>query len=63
MKAAVFDEAHQPLTVENVEYAPLKRREVLVHTANAGLCYRAPRPQQSSSSRCCGQAVRRQSSA
>ncbi len=39
MKAAIFHEAHQPLTIENVEHAPLKRREVLVRTAYAGLCH------------------------
>jgi S-(hydroxymethyl)glutathione dehydrogenase/alcohol dehydrogenase len=39
MKAAVFHEPHQPLTIENVEHAPLKRREVLVRTAFAGLCH------------------------
>ena len=39
MKAAVFHEPHQPLTIENVEHAPLKRREVLVRTAYAGLCH------------------------
>src|SRR6188472_1636037 len=39
MKAAIFHEAHQPLTIENVEHAPLKRREVLVRTAFAGLCH------------------------
>lgn len=39
MKAAIFHEAHQPLTVENVEHAPLKRREVLVRTAYPGHCH------------------------
>ena len=39
MKAAVLHEAHQPLTIEDVEHAPLKRREVLVRTAFAGLCH------------------------
>jgi S-(hydroxymethyl)glutathione dehydrogenase/alcohol dehydrogenase len=39
MKAAVFHEPNQPLTIENVEHAPLKRREVLVRTAFAGLCH------------------------
>ena len=39
MKAAVFHEPNQPLTIENVEHAPLKRREVLVRTAYAGLCH------------------------
>src|SRR5271157_4298304 len=39
MKAAVFHEPHQPLTIEEVQLAPLKRREVLVRTAFAGLCH------------------------
>jgi S-(hydroxymethyl)glutathione dehydrogenase/alcohol dehydrogenase len=39
MRAAVFHEPNQPLTIENVEHAPLKRREVLVRTAYAGLCH------------------------
>src|ERR1700756_4716725 len=39
MKAAVFHEPHQPLTIEDVQHAPLKRREVLVRTAYAGLCH------------------------
>ena len=39
MRAAVFHEPNQPLTIENVEHAPLKRREVLVRTA-----YRRPVP-------------------
>src|SRR5215472_8145378 len=39
MKAAVLHEANQPLTIEDVEHAPLKRREVLVRTAFAGLCH------------------------
>jgi len=39
MKAAVFHEPHQPLTIEDVQHAPLKRREVLVRTAFAGLCH------------------------
>ena len=39
MKAAVFHEPHQPLTIEDVQHAPLKHREVLVRTAFAGLCH------------------------
>src|ERR1700750_2428942 len=39
MKAAVFHEAHQPLTIEEVEIAKPKRREVLLRTAYAGLCH------------------------
>ncbi len=39
MKAAVFHEPHQPLTIEDVQHAPAKRREVLVRTAFAGLCH------------------------
>lgn len=39
MKAAVFHEAHQPLTIEDVEIEKPKRREVLLRTAYAGLCH------------------------
>ena len=39
MKAAVFHAAHQPLTIEDVEIAKPKRREVLLRTAFAGLCH------------------------
>jgi S-(hydroxymethyl)glutathione dehydrogenase/alcohol dehydrogenase len=39
MKAAVFHAAHQPLTIEDVEIAKPKRREVLLRTAYAGLCH------------------------
>jgi S-(hydroxymethyl)glutathione dehydrogenase / alcohol dehydrogenase len=39
MRAAVFHEAHQPLTIENVEIEKPKRREVLLRTAFAGLCH------------------------
>jgi S-(hydroxymethyl)glutathione dehydrogenase/alcohol dehydrogenase len=39
MKAAVLHEAHQPLTIEDVQVAKPKRREVLVRTAFAGLCH------------------------
>lgn len=39
MKAAVFHEANQPLTIENVEIEKPKRREVLLRTAYAGLCH------------------------
>ena len=39
MKAAVFHEAHQPLTIEDVEIEKPKRREVLLRTAFAGLCH------------------------
>src|SRR6201986_1056770 len=35
----VSPEPNQPLPIENVEHAPLKRREVLVRTAFAGLCH------------------------
>jgi S-(hydroxymethyl)glutathione dehydrogenase/alcohol dehydrogenase len=39
MKAAVFHAAHHPLTIEDVEIAKPKRREVLLRTAYAGLCH------------------------
>ena len=39
MRAAIFHEPHQPLTIENVEHAPVKRREVSVRSAYAGLCH------------------------
>ncbi|MGA8194912.1 MAG: Zn-dependent alcohol dehydrogenase [Acetobacteraceae bacterium] len=39
MKAAVFHAPHQPLTIEDVQHAPVKRREVLVRTSFAGLCH------------------------
>jgi S-(hydroxymethyl)glutathione dehydrogenase/alcohol dehydrogenase len=39
MRAAVFHEANQPLTIEDVEIEKPKRREVLLRTAFAGLCH------------------------
>nr|WP_294523043.1 Zn-dependent alcohol dehydrogenase [uncultured Rhodopila sp.] len=39
MKAAVFHEANQPLTIEDVEIEKPGRREVLLRTAYAGLCH------------------------
>lgn len=39
MQAAVFHEASHPLTIEDVEHAKPKRREVLLRTAFAGLCH------------------------
>lgn len=39
MKAAVFQAAHEPLTIEDVEIDKPKRREVLLRTAFAGLCH------------------------
>ena len=39
MKAAVLHAPHQPLTIEDVEHAKPKRREVLLRTAFAGLCH------------------------
>jgi S-(hydroxymethyl)glutathione dehydrogenase / alcohol dehydrogenase len=39
MKAAVFHAPNVPLTIENVEHAKPKRREVLLRTAFAGLCH------------------------
>jgi S-(hydroxymethyl)glutathione dehydrogenase/alcohol dehydrogenase len=39
MRAAIMHAAHQPLTIEEVQVAKPKRREVLVRTAFAGLCH------------------------
>jgi len=39
MKAAVFHEPNQPLTIEDVQIEKPKRREVLLRTAYAGLCH------------------------
>jgi S-(hydroxymethyl)glutathione dehydrogenase/alcohol dehydrogenase len=39
MKAAVLQAANQPLTIEEVELARPKSREVLLRTAFAGLCH------------------------
>lgn len=39
MKAAVFHGPNMPLTIENVEHARPKRREILLRTAFAGLCH------------------------
>lgn len=39
MRAAVFHEAHQPMTIENVEFAKPGPHEVLLNTAYAGLCH------------------------
>ena len=39
MRAAVFHEPNQPLTIETVEIDKPKRREVLLRTAFAGLCH------------------------
>ena len=39
MKAAIFHGANTPLTIENVDIAKPKRREVLLRTAFAGLCH------------------------
>lgn len=39
MRAAVFHEPNQPLTIETVEIEKPKRREVLLRTAYAGLCH------------------------
>lgn len=39
MRAAIMHAAHEPLTIEEVEVAKPKRREVLVRTAYAGLCH------------------------
>jgi S-(hydroxymethyl)glutathione dehydrogenase/alcohol dehydrogenase len=39
MRAAVFHEAHHPMTIENLEVAKPKAHEVLLRTAYAGLCH------------------------
>lgn len=39
MRAAIMHAAHEPLTIEEVQVAKPKRREVLVRTAFAGLCH------------------------
>jgi S-(hydroxymethyl)glutathione dehydrogenase / alcohol dehydrogenase len=39
MKAAVLHAANQPLTIEEVELTKPRSREVLLHTAFAGLCH------------------------
>lgn len=39
MKAAVFHQVHQPLTIENVEISSPKSREVLIRTVAAGVCH------------------------
>lgn len=39
MRAAVFHEAHQPMTIETVEVAKPGPHEVLLNTAYAGLCH------------------------
>lgn len=39
MRAAVFHEAHQPMTIETIEVANPGPHEVLLNTAYAGLCH------------------------
>jgi S-(hydroxymethyl)glutathione dehydrogenase / alcohol dehydrogenase len=39
MRAAVFHEAHQPMTIETLEVAKPGPHEVLLNTAYAGLCH------------------------
>jgi S-(hydroxymethyl)glutathione dehydrogenase/alcohol dehydrogenase len=39
MKAAIFQEAHTPLTIEDVDLAELKPDEVLVRTVCSGVCH------------------------
>ena len=39
MRAAVFHQAHQPMTVETLEVAKPAAHEVLLNTAYAGLCH------------------------
>tara|TARA_R110002167_G_scaffold46145_1_gene137993 strand:+ start:1743 stop:2831 length:1089 start_codon:yes stop_codon:yes gene_type:complete len=39
VKAAVMREAHQPVTIEDIEIDKPQRREVLIRTAFAGVCH------------------------
>src|SRR3978361_1597305 len=39
MRAAVLHEPHHPLTIEDIDIAKPKRREVLIRTSFAGLCH------------------------
>jgi S-(hydroxymethyl)glutathione dehydrogenase/alcohol dehydrogenase len=39
MKAAIMHAPHEPLTIEDVDIAKPKRREVIVRTSYAGLCH------------------------
>lgn len=39
MRAAVFHEVHQPMTIETLEIAKPQPHEVLLRTAYAGLCH------------------------
>lgn len=39
MKAAVFHQVHQPLTIENIDISSPKPREVLIRTVAAGVCH------------------------
>ena len=39
MRAAVFHQANQPMTIETLEVAKPKAHEVLLNTAYAGLCH------------------------
>ena len=39
MRAAILHEPNQPLTIENIDIAKPKRREVLIRTSFAGLCH------------------------
>ena len=39
MKAAIFQKAHEPLTIEDVDLAELRSDEVLVRTVCSGVCH------------------------
>lgn len=39
MKAAVFHQVHQPLTIEDIDIGSPKPREVLIRTVAAGVCH------------------------
>ena len=39
MKAAVFQEAHKPLTIEDVDIIDPRAGEVLVRTSCSGVCH------------------------
>src|SRR5262249_50232244 len=39
MRAAIFQRAHEPLTIEDVDLAELRSAEVLVRTVCSGVCH------------------------
>ena len=39
MKAALFQKAHEPLTIEDVDLAELRSDEVYVRTVCSGVCH------------------------